>query len=138
MKLERYFFMRAIIFFLGVFSIASPIFSEHRSISFGNEHVRRTFLLRDGVWLTTEFVRLDGSEWMTVDGEEFQARLMDGRIIRLTDFKADEPKIETQGERQTLTIRYRPVKAIEAARPLSTSFTGLTNNRGFGKRSSCT
>ncbi|MDA1137214.1 MAG: hypothetical protein O3B01_01410 [Planctomycetota bacterium] len=105
--------MRAIIFFLGVFSIASPIFSEHRSISFGNEHVRRTFLLRDGVWLTTEFVRLDGSEWMTVDGEEFQARLMDGRIIRLTDFKADEPKIETQGERQTLTIRYRPVKAIE-------------------------
>lgn len=87
-----------------------------RTVTIGNDLVRRTLRLTDGAWRTVAFSRHDGTDTLAVDSDEFHILLFDNRAVTIRDYQVSgDPQLYTEGSERLLVVRY--VKRADASLP---------------------
>ena len=73
-----------------------------------NDTVQAVFAQQDGAWRLTQLARLDGSDALDMNSDEFEILLFDGRRFTVDAYRAtDVPNISTENETKTFETVFR-------------------------------
>ena len=93
---------------------------ESKSISLKNEHIKVEFSCIEKAWKSTKIARVDGSDQLLLDNDEFEILLFDDSQFTIADYEVKGlPVITRSGNTQILKFVYERKRNTSKKAPAS-------------------